>query len=169
MIYAGPLLDIGASSLQFEAMSGSDLTVSTSVDPLIVTIEQQQVSLAGDEVNVADEGQSIDDMPQNQLKSVPITQSEDLVEDSKDRTVDDEPLSDNMLWVPQEENIFNISASQQPSNLESLNFSGQEGANLCTDSPIHILGISAVIPDPSLPDSAHADPTSLVEVSVVLG
>lgn len=92
-----------------------------------------------------------------------------MVEDSEARTVDNEPSSYNIPQDLQEENIFNISASQQPSNLESLNIVGKEGASLSTHSPIHILGVNVAIPDLGLLGSPHADSASLVEVLVVLG
>lgn len=71
--------------------------------------------------------------------------------------MDDEPLNNSMLQNSHEESISNTSISQYPSNLQSLNLEGQDGATLSTDSPFHILGISASILDPSASDSSHTD------------
>lgn len=69
-MHTDPLLDLGVSSLQFDVTSSGDLTAS--VDSPIVTTEQDQVPPMGDEVNMADEGQSVDDMPQDQLVGAPV-------------------------------------------------------------------------------------------------
>lgn len=50
-----------------------------------------------------------------------------------------------------------------------MNFAGQDGAGLFTNSPIYIFGISVVIPDLGLSDFPYTDPMSLVDVLAVLG
>lgn len=45
---------------------------------------------------MADEGQSVDDMPQDLLVSALIIKSEDLIESSEARAMDNEPSHDNM-------------------------------------------------------------------------
>lgn len=104
---------------------------------------------------------------QSQPANDPVNQSEQLIKGNNVRTVDDESLDDNMLCDPQEEDISYTSASQQPSNLESLNLAWQNDASLSTDSPIHISGTSIAIPNLSSSDSPHADLMSLAEISVV--
>lgn len=81
----------------------------------------------GDEMNAVGEGQSADDVLQNQPANALVSQLEELIEGNEDRAVNDEPLDDNMLQEPQEEDIYDISTFQQPSNLESWNLVEQDG------------------------------------------
>lgn len=72
----------------------------------------------GDEVNVASEGQSVDDVFQSQPIDISINQSEELIEGNEARAVDEDSLDDKILQDPQKDDISDISISQQPSNLE---------------------------------------------------
>lgn len=45
---------------------------------------------------MVDEGQSVDNMLQDQLVGAPIIQLEDLVEGCEAKAIDDEPSRDNM-------------------------------------------------------------------------
>lgn len=84
---------------------------------------------------VVNEEQSADDMLQNEPAELSVWQQEELIDGNEVGAVNEEPLGDYMLQDYREEDIHNVSTSQQPSNLKSLDLGEQDGTSLSMYCP----------------------------------